>query len=68
MKSYYVQFINTKEREFEMYQEGKVASSYEQLIKNTLAQAEFLKANVFDVDTVKILSALDGKIIETFKL
>lgn len=68
MKSYYIQFINTKEREFELYQEGKVAISYEQLVKDTLAQAEFLKTNVFNVDTVKILSALDGKILGTFNL
>ena len=68
MKSYYVQFISTQERESEMYQECKVANSYEQLVKDTLAQAEFLSANVFKVDTVKIFNYIDGKILETFDL
>ena len=66
MKSYYVQFISTED--LEMYQEGKVSSNYEQLVKDTLAQAEFLRTYVFKVDTVKILNCLDGKILETFDL
>lgn len=68
MKSYYVQFISTKERESEIYQECKVSSSYKQLVKDTLEQAEFLRTNVFEVDTVKIFSYIDGKILETFNL
>ena len=65
--SYYVQFINTKEREYEMYQECKISDNYKQLVNASLEQAEFLKANVFTVDTVKILSSSE-ELLATYNL